>query len=163
MYTSVQSSLCTFLVSKSIGLWILTFTLSLCDLSVVASRAVCRTGASLLVPWGTFAFWAILFLRRVLQFLQVFLGVNLWFWLYILRLKGSHWGLYIAGGFTGKILTIHGHEFHFHLVPLIPYSAIAKTILVRSPIFYLYVCEKSTFKTSINKKRRIALPHFLIH
>ena len=29
-------------------------------------------------------------------------------------------------------------EFHFHLAPMIPYSAIAKTILVRSIIFLFF-------------------------
>ena len=37
----------------------------------------------------------------------------------------------IHGGIIGNRWTIPFHELHFHFVPLIPYSAIPKTVLVR--------------------------------
>ena len=45
------------------------------------------------------------------------------------------------------------YEFQLHLVSLIPHSAIAKTVLLRSQTFsYVYACGKSTFKTTIKTK-----------
>ena len=67
--------------------------------------------------------------------------------------KGRIWGLYI-GGNIGNLKTIPFCEFQFHLVSLIPYSAIAKTILIRSLIFHILPCEKSIFKTTISVKKK---------
>ena len=41
-------------------------------------------------------------------------------------------------GFGQNPLDYPFPEFHFQLVPLIPYSAIAKTILLRTLIFHIF-------------------------
>ena len=49
-------------------------------------------------------------------------------------------------------------EFQLQLVPLIPYSAIAKTILVRSRIFHIFTrAENQPIKQRLQLKRRIIL------
>ena len=51
-----------------------------------------------------------------------------------IQIKGSILGLYM-GVWAEPSWTILFHEFQLHLVQLIPHSAIAKAILVRSRIF----------------------------
>ena len=60
---------------------------------------------------------------------------------------------------------IHGaipfHEFQVHIVPLIPHSAIAKTIFIRSLIFYIFTrVENQPLKQRLKQKRRIILTNF---
>ena len=44
-------------------------------------------------------------------------------------------------------------EFQLHLVLLIPHLAIAKTILIRDPLFLIFLCVwKINFKTTIKTK-----------
>ena len=50
-------------------------------------------------------------------------------------------------GLPSETYSIPFREFHFQLVPLIPYLAIANTILVRSVIFHIFTrVEKRFFK-----------------
>ena len=52
--------------------------------------------------------------------------------------------------------TIPFHEFQFQLVPLIPYSAITKTILVRFLIFQMFTSvENQPLKRRLKLKQRI--------
>ena len=45
------------------------------------------------------------------------------------------------------------HEFHFHVVLLIPCSAIAKTVIVRSLIFYIFThVENQPLKQRLTQK-----------
>ena len=46
-------------------------------------------------------------------------------------------------GYHRNPLTNPFREFKFHLVPLIPYSAIVKTILVRTRIFHIFTRVKN--------------------
>ena len=64
----------------------------------------------------------------------------------------------IHGGMGRTLYNIPVHDFHFHLVPLIPYSAIAKTILVRSLIFHIFTrVENQPLKQRLKQKRCIIL------
>ena len=46
--------------------------------------------------------------------------------------------------------------FYFQLLPLIPYSAIAKTILVRTLIFHIFTrVENQPLKRQLKQKRQI--------
>ena len=72
----------------------------------------------------------------------------------------------ILGGIGRTLKIIPFREFQLHLVPLIPHSAIAKTILIRSRIFIFHLCGKPTFKTTIETKTMHSFDkrttHFLI-
>ena len=46
-------------------------------------------------------------------------------------------------------------EFHFQLVPLIPYSATAKTILFRSSTFHIFTRVEIKPTSKLKLKRRI--------
>ena len=66
--------------------------------------------------------------------------------------------LCIHGGTGRNLWTIPFHEFHSHLVPLIPYLAISKTILVRTLIFHIATRgENQPLKQRLKHKRRIIL------
>ena len=76
---------------------------------------------------------------------------------YFPHLKGEYedytWGM-------GRTLyTILFSEFHFQLVPLIPFSAIAKKSSTEPLFLYFYACEKSQnqkpLKQRLKQKRRI--------
>ena len=54
-------------------------------------------------------------------------------------LKGSHLGLYLGVWAETSRLFLFIFEFHFQFGPLNPYSAVAKTIFVRSLIFHMRV------------------------
>ena len=60
----------------------------------------------------------------------------------------------IHGGMGRTLKTIPLRELHFHLIPLIPHSAIAKDNPRQIPyiFFIFYSCGKSTFKTTIKTK-----------
>ena len=59
------------------------------------------------------------------------------------------------GGIIGTLQTIPFYEFQYHLVPLIQYSAIAKTILVRSLSFHIFTrAENQPLKQRLKQKRR---------
>ena len=61
---------------------------------------------------------------------------------------------------TSHVKNIPFHEFHFHLVFLIPYVAIAKTILVRNLIFHSFRIEdseQSHFIATIKTKQALFL------
>ena len=61
----------------------------------------------------------------------------------------------IHEGITGTLLTIPFHEFQYHLVSLILYSAIAKRILARSLIFDIFTRgENQPLKQWLKQKRR---------
>ena len=61
-------------------------------------------------------------------------------------------------GYHRKPLDYPFHEFQFPLVPLIPYSAIAKKILVRTLIFHIFTYLKNQpLKQRLKQKRRIIL------
>ena len=63
------------------------------------------------------------------------------------------WLLSGAEDILGAVTFPPSREFHFQLVPLIPYSAIVKTNPRHIPYFsYFYPCGKSTFKTTIITK-----------
>ena len=50
------------------------------------------------------------------------------------------------------------YEFQVHLVSLIPHSAIAKTVPLRSPNFHIFTSvENQPLKQQLNQKRRIIL------
>ena len=50
--------------------------------------------------------------------------------------------------------------FCFHLFPLIPYSASAKTILVRCPVFHIFTrVENRALKQRLKQKRCIILKY----
>ena len=70
---------------------------------------------------------------------------------------------------------LENYKWGYHRKPLdypfsfsshIPYSAIAKTILVKSLNFHIYACGKLTFKSTIKRKTKhyfkILTKHFLI-
>ena len=69
--------------------------------------------------------------------------------------KGSPAGFTLLKGFYMGIWTsrnlsnIPCRGLHSHLVPLIPYSAIAKTTLVQKPLFFTYLEMYGHFKTEI--------------
>ena len=64
----------------------------------------------------------------------------------------------IHGGMARTLLTIPFHEFQLHLVPLIPDSTIAKTVLLRSLIFHIFKrVENQPLKQQFKQKRRIIL------
>ena len=66
----------------------------------------------------------------------------------------------IHGGIIGTLYTIPFCEFQLQLVPLIIYSAIAKTILVRSLIFHIFTLLKNRLlKQRLKQKRRIILKY----
>ena len=51
-------------------------------------------------------------------------------------------------------------EFQFHLIPLIPYLALAKIIIVRSLIFHIFTrVENQPCKQGLRQKRRIILKY----
>ena len=59
---------------------------------------------------------------------------------------------------ASTLYTISWREFQFQLVPSIPQSAIGKTILVRSRIFYIFtIVENQPLKQQLRQKRRIIL------
>ena len=65
-------------------------------------------------------------------------------------------------GLWATLYTIPFRKFHFQLVLLIPYSAIAKTILFRSLIFHIFArVEKQPLKQQLKHKRCIILKDFL--
>ena len=55
-------------------------------------------------------------------------------------------------GIIGTLYTISFRDFKFQLVPLIPYSAIAKQSSSDLLFFIFYECGKSTFKITIKTK-----------
>ena len=58
----------------------------------------------------------------------------------------------ILGGMGRTLETIPFPEFHFQLVPLVPYSAITKSILVRTLIFHIFtLVENQPSKQRLNK------------
>ena len=78
-------------------------------------------------------------------------------------IKGSHLYRFLLYGDMGKNLyTIPFHEFHFHLVPLIPYSAILKKILVRSLIYFFIFSrvENQHLKQQLKQELRILFKIF---
>ena len=57
--------------------------------------------------------------------------------------------------------TIPFHEFHFYLVPFIPYSAIDKIILLRSLIIHSFTrVENQPLKQRLKRKRNKNLQYF---
>ena len=68
-----------------------------------------------------------------------------------------HWGIII------NLQTFSLREFQFHLVLLIPYSAIAKTITARSLIFRIFTrVENQPLKQRLKQKGRIIFKNFQI-
>ena len=66
--------------------------------------------------------------------------------------------IYIHGGLGRTLDTIPIREFLFQLVPLIPYSAIAKTIFVIYLIFYILTrVNNQPLKQGLKQKLRIIL------
>ena len=60
------------------------------------------------------------------------------------------------GGIIGHLYAIPFHEFHFQLVPLTLYSAIAKTILVRTLTFHIFTrVENQPLKQRLKQTRHI--------
>ena len=64
----------------------------------------------------------------------------------------------IIHGGMARTQTIPFYEFQLHLVPLIPLSAIAKTVLLRSLSFDIFISvENQPLKQKIKQKQRIIL------
>ena len=62
----------------------------------------------------------------------------------------------IHGGIARTLYTIPFHEFQLQLVPLIPHSAIDKTVLLKSLIFHIFTrVENQPLKRRLKQKLRI--------